>query len=76
MSPARGVTRRPVLRTAYAVPAYVVERISLVIDLDPTQTRVAATLDIRRAPGTPASAPLVLQGEGQALHAFASTGCR
>ena len=74
MNPARGVTPRPVLRAAYQAPAYLVERIALVIDLDPGQTRVAATLEVRRAPGTPAGAPLVLQGEEQVLRAVRVDG--
>jgi aminopeptidase N len=69
MTPARGLGPRAILRTAYEAPAYLVERISLVIDLDPQKTRVAATLTVRRAPGIPDAAPLVLNGEWQTLGA-------
>jgi aminopeptidase N len=74
MTPARGLAPRPVLRTAYEVPAYLVERTSLVIDLDPQKTRVAATLTVRRGPGVPEAMPLVLHGEEQTLQAVRMDG--
>ena len=69
MTPARGLAPRTILRTAYEAPAYLVERISLVVDLDPQKTHVAATLTVRRGPGIPEAAPLVLHGEEQTLQA-------
>jgi aminopeptidase N len=64
---ARALSPRTILRAAYEAPHYLVERIGLIVDLDPQQTRVAATLRVRRAAGVPPEAPLVLQGEEQDL---------
>jgi aminopeptidase N len=74
MTPIRGLEPRPVLRQAYEAPAYGVERINLIVDLDPQETRVMATLSVRRGTGVPAAAPFVLQGEKQALQAVRLDG--
>lgn len=48
----------------YASPAFQVDAIGLDIELDPDRTFVEATLDIVRAAGVAADAPLILDGVG------------
>ncbi|MEP7084692.1 MAG: aminopeptidase N, partial [Betaproteobacteria bacterium] len=73
---AREQPLRPILRSAYEPPAYTIERIALVIDLDPQSTHVRATLEVRRSSGSAASVPLILNGEDLTLHSVAIDGVR
>ena len=55
-------------RADYRPPAFLVDTLALEFDLDPTATRVTATLAFRRNPDAPAqdrAAPLALDGEQQ-----------
>ncbi len=54
-------------RLDYRPPAFLVDTLDLVFDLDPVATRVAATLAFRRNPaaGADRAAPLALDGEQQ-----------
>ena len=47
----------------YHPPAYRIDTVHLNIDLDPTATRVTATLKVNRQPGMPAGTPLILDGD-------------
>ena len=52
----------------YRAPAWLIDTVDLVIDLDGEQTRVASTLQVRRNPAGPiAAAPLVLDGRDQRI---------
>ncbi|MGC9271428.1 aminopeptidase N [Acidiphilium sp.] len=59
----------------YQPPAFLIDTLDLIFDLDPLATRVRATLSVRRNPAhaNPA-APLVLDGEDLALTALAIDG--
>jgi aminopeptidase N len=59
----------------YRPPAFLVDTVDLIFDLDPAATRVRATIAFRRNPahGDPA-APLVLDGEDLTLDAVAIDG--
>ncbi len=60
----------PLLRSAYEPPAFVVPSVRLEFDLDPTETVVTTSLEVRRATTTSAkgsSPDLVLDGENIAL---------
>ena len=55
--------RRPTLREDYRPPAWLVDHVELVFELDPDQTTVTAHLDVRRNPESPdQQAPLRLEG--------------
>jgi aminopeptidase N len=54
-------------RLDYTPPAHTVDTIALVFDLDPQNTRVTATMQLRRLPDAPADAPLWLDGDGLTL---------
>lgn len=54
---------RPVRLADYQPPAYRIDRAELDFSLDPGRTTIDSRLSIRRSPGTPAGAPLVLHGE-------------
>ena len=56
-----------VLRSAYLPPAWFVDDVHLVFDLDPHATQVQSTLSVRRNPVAAADAALVLDGEGLEL---------
>jgi len=56
-----------VLRSAYLPPAWFVDDVHLVFDLDPHATRVQSTLSVRRNPVATADVALVLDGEGLEL---------
>ena len=52
----------------YRAPAWLIDTVDLVIDLDGEQTRVASTLQVRRNPAGPlAAVPLVLDGRDQRI---------
>ncbi|HEY0104854.1 MAG TPA: aminopeptidase N [Rhizomicrobium sp.] len=58
----------------YAPPSFAVEAIDLEFDLDPARTVVKSRLRIRRAAGTPVSAPLRLDGARLELLRIALNG--
>ncbi len=59
----------------YRPPAFLVDTVDLIFDLDPKATRVRATLALRRNPAHgDAAAPLVLDGEDLTLNAVAVDG--
>jgi aminopeptidase N len=62
-----------VRRSDYRAPAYLVERVVLEFDLDPTRTLVTATLRVRRNPDG-AGGPLVLDGDDLELLAVEING--
>src|SRR4051794_288785 len=51
----------------YTPPPYRIETVNLAFDLDENATRVVARLNVRRAPGTAADAPLHLDGDALTL---------
>ncbi|MBB5519367.1 aminopeptidase N [Amphiplicatus metriothermophilus] len=65
---------RPVRLADYRPPAYLINRIELDFCLDPQRTIVASRLSVQKAPGTPAGAPLVLDGEKIELLSVALDG--
>ncbi len=56
-----------VRREDYVVPAFLVDRIELVFDLDPVSTTVEARLEVRRNPAAAGRGPLVLDGDNLQL---------
>ncbi|PCJ69150.1 MAG: aminopeptidase N [Rhodobiaceae bacterium] len=54
---------RPVLLSEYRPPAFLVDKISLEVSLDPDKTEVRSFLHMRRNPDAPREGPLVLDGE-------------
>ena len=65
----------PVIRLSeYRPPEFLVETVTLAFALAPETTTVTARLGVRRAVGTPAGAPFVLDGEGLALRALRLDG--
>ncbi|MDD2877664.1 MAG: aminopeptidase N [Acidiphilium sp.] len=59
----------------YRPPAFLIDTVDLIFDLDPLATRVRATLSVRRNPAHgDATAPLVLDGEDLTLTAIAIDG--
>ena len=64
---------RPILLTDYRPPAFLVDTVDLVFDLDPVQTRVRARLGLTRNPAGPGG-PLHLDGEGLTLLSLACDG--
>jgi aminopeptidase N len=59
----------------YRPPAFLVDSVDLIFDLDPAATRVRATLELRRNPAHgDAAAPLTLDGEDLTLNAIAVDG--
>ena len=66
---ASAVPPQPKRLSDYAPPAFVVDTVDLVFDLDPTTTRVKARLGLRRnpAPGLDPRAPCRLDGDGLTL---------
>jgi aminopeptidase N len=60
---------RAVLLRDYAPPAFLIDEVTLEVELDPTATRVRSKLKVRRNPAskTP-KAPLVLDGQKLTLH--------
>ncbi|MFN0218094.1 MAG: aminopeptidase N [Hyphomicrobium sp.] len=69
------IAPRPVLLADYRSPDFLIDKVDLVIALDPARTRVKATLAIRRNPAakTP-RAPLILDGELLKLDRIAING--
>ncbi|MFQ5562980.1 MAG: aminopeptidase N [Parvularculaceae bacterium] len=65
---------KPVRLADYRPPDYLIDRVHLDFSLDPTRTEVKARLDMRRADGAAADAPLVLNGEKIELVALACNG--
>jgi aminopeptidase N len=65
-NPENVVTRRG----DYRAPGFLVPRVELLFDLDPTLTRVESTLTLRRNPAADATAPLVLFGNGLSVTAI------
>ncbi len=60
---------RPVLLQDYAPPAFLIDEVTLEVELEPASTRVHATLKMRRNPASPTPhAPLVLDGQKLTLH--------
>ncbi len=71
MSAADAVIRR----SDYRPPAFLVDTVTLVVDLDPRATDVEAHLALRRNPGADdPAAPLHLDGDGLELHHVALDG--
>ena len=57
--------RNPIRRTDYLPPAWLIDRVSITLDLDASSTTVAASLSVRRNPdAADPAAPLVLFGSG------------
>src|SRR5688572_25295339 len=54
---------QPIQRRDYRPPAFWIDDVDLVFDLDASRTRVTATLAVRRNPDVPASPSLRLDGE-------------
>ncbi|MGO4302810.1 aminopeptidase N [Cupriavidus sp. RAF12] len=52
-----------VYRKDYTPPAFAIDHVDLVLELDPQRTVVTSTLQFRRSPDAAADAPLVLAGE-------------
>ena len=65
---------QPIYRRDYRGPSFLIDRVDLHFELGETETVVHATLAVRRAPGTAADAPLVLDGEALKLLALAVDG--
>ena len=65
---------RPIFRSDYRPPEFLIDRVDLRFELDEAVTTVHATLAVRRAEGTPAGAPLVLDGESLTLVRVAIDG--
>lgn len=63
----RPETTAPVRLEDYRPPAFLIETVELDIRLAPKATKVSARLTVRRNKGTPADAPLVLDGDELAL---------
>ncbi|MEC9402017.1 MAG: aminopeptidase N, partial [Pseudomonadota bacterium] len=51
----------------YQPPLYRIDKVALNVELAPGATRVTATLEVSRQPGTEAGAPLVLDGDELSL---------
>ncbi|MBL9102441.1 MAG: aminopeptidase N [Myxococcales bacterium] len=64
----------PIFRKDYRPPHFLVDRVDLRFELGESATLVHATLEVRRAPGAPQGAPLVLDGESLQLVAIAVDG--
>jgi len=56
-----------VYRKDYTPPAFAIDHVDLVLELDPQRTVVASTLTFQRAPGAAGDAPLVMVGEALEL---------
>jgi len=54
---------RPVLLSEYRPPAFLVDKVSLEVSLDPDKTEVRSILHMRRNPDAAGDEPLVLDGE-------------
>ncbi len=63
-----------VYRKDYQPSAFVADHVSLRFDLDPTETVVHATMQLRRNPAVDGGAPLVLQGDELTLRAVRLDG--
>ena len=74
LAPVRTETPPPVRLQDYRPPDWLVETIALDVALDPTRTRVRATLTLKPNPAGLAPAPLVLDGDGLTLIALALDG--
>ncbi|HEX6239636.1 MAG TPA: aminopeptidase N, partial [Polyangiales bacterium] len=61
-------------REDYRPPPYTIERVDLTFQLDETATRVIAKSLVVRAPGAPADAPLVLDGQDLVLESVTLDG--
>src|SRR5690349_8293635 len=61
-------------REDYRPPPYTIHAVALEFQLDEELTRVQAKSQVRRAPGAPADAPLVLDGQGMTLESIAIDG--
>src|SRR5215212_2785239 len=57
----------PVRLQDYRPPDWLVETVDLDVELDPKQTRVRATLELKHNPAAAIPAPLVLDGDGLSL---------
>ncbi|WP_432719935.1 aminopeptidase N [Jeongeupia wiesaeckerbachi] len=66
--------RQAIRRLDYTAPAYLIDRVDLSFELDDTATRVTSRLVLQRNAGTPADAPLVLDGEALELEAIKLDG--
>ena len=58
----------------YAPPAFLIDTVDLTFELDEAATRVVSRLSVRRAAGTPADAPLELDGEALTLVGLSRDG--
>jgi aminopeptidase N len=65
---------KTVRRSDYLPPAYLVSSVTLVVDLDPENTVVTASLQVQRNPASTLPHDLVLNGEGIALLAISVDG--
>ncbi|MCA1796708.1 MAG: aminopeptidase N, partial [Geobacteraceae bacterium] len=61
-------------RAAYTPPPWLVEHVTLDIDLDPECTTVHSTLELKRNPGTPPTAALHLNGHDLPLEQIKCNG--
>ena len=68
------VDRAPILLSEYQVPAFVIERIELIFDLDFDSTDVHAELHFRRNPDAAGRDDLILHGEDLQLISIALDG--
>src|SRR5580658_4432131 len=64
----------PVRLADYRPPDWLVETVALDVALDPTRTRVRATLKLAPNPEAAAPAPVVLDGDELVLHSVAVDG--
>ncbi|MEZ4454651.1 MAG: aminopeptidase N [Nannocystaceae bacterium] len=71
---ARSTAPRPILRADYRPCQFAIDHVDLRFELGDEVTRVDAILQVRRAAGAPADAPLVLDGEGLTLLEVAVDG--
>jgi len=73
-TPAAATSPQVIHRGDYRRPHFEIDRVDLRFVLGETHTSVHATLAIRRASGTPADAPLVLDGESLVLRELVIDG--
>ncbi|MEL0081621.1 MAG: aminopeptidase N, partial [Gammaproteobacteria bacterium] len=70
----RDASPRTIHLKNYQPFAFIVDSIELEVALDPQQTRVKSTLQIKRRPGAAANAPLVLDGKQMQLNRLVVDG--
>jgi aminopeptidase N len=60
----------------YRPPDYLIDSVTLDINLDPERTRVLSRMSLRSSEGTPAGAPLILDGDGLVLEGLKLDGAK